>query len=990
MVNCFGKPCVWAFRLLLAAPVALFGDLAHAADDAVPRMDLSNHSDVIFGLAASIDGEFVVTGGLDATVRIWSASDLKPVGPAIRMPAGNDLQGAIYTAAFSPDGKSIAAAGWTGSWGNENGPWCFYVISLDDRTLRQTVCDLPQRPNHLAYSPDGRFLAFSLKAAPFGHTEGASVRVYRTGDYTLVAADAAYGSSSNYVDFLPDGRMVTGSMDGKIRLYDKDLDKTVNLIPALSQTMPEGRRVDGLAIAPDGSKIAVGYFERGDNDPQWVPAINILSSADLSFLPRPDLHGIDNGTLNRVAWSGDGAFLYAGGTWKKGERFQIRRWAAGGAGRPYDIPASPTEILHLRTVPHGQVVFAGALPYFATLGPDGKIAAERPLAIDDFTNIGDSLAVSPDAYTVAFSSVGRPAHISLLQRVLQPGEPPDADKMSHPVTYDDKLDVEGAAGGSSGYHPTLNGRALPMQLYEQALSLTYLPDGKGFLLGTIWAVRRYDANGKLLWHSRVPYKALAVVSTPDARIAVAALGNGTLRWFNMETGEVLVTLFPDPDAQRWVAWTQQGYYMASVGGDALFGWQVNRGREQTGDFFPVGRFEDQYLRPDIVTKTLSLLDEPKAIEAARRENGRAPATGSIVQMLPPVIKILSPASGAIDDTVLTLRFQVRSPSGQPITKIEARVGGGLLTLNELPTLDPTGQAVGDFTVVVPQDDSVVALYAENKFGASEPSTIALKWQGERNGPEQIPHRIYVLAIGVNDFADAAAHQVPHLTYPSKDAQDFVGAIESQKGKAFINVVAKVLTDENGNTSLTDIRDGLAWLDKEAARKDDIGVLFLAGHGFNDRDGTYYYLPHTGQLDDLRNTGVPYSDLLSALTRIGGYPVLFIDTCDAADVAGHALSTEVDGTVNRLSKEPKGIIVYASSMGEQQSFEAAMWQNGAFTHIVVEGLKGAARYENLDYITSSMLETYIKVNVRRLTGGRQQATANMPIGVDDLLMALPPR
>jgi hypothetical protein len=68
----------------------------------------------------------------------------------------------------------------------------------------------------------------------------------------------------------------------------------------------------------------------------------------------------------------------------------------------------------------------------------------------------------------------------------------------------------------------------------------------------------------------------------------------------------------------------------------------------------------------------------------------------------------------------------------------------------------------------------------------------------------------------------------------------------------------------------------------------------------------------------------------------------------------------------------------------------MWQNGAFTHIVVEGLKGAARYENLDYITSSMLETYIKVNVRRLTGSRQQATANMPIGVDDLLMALPPR
>jgi hypothetical protein len=43
------------------------------------------------------------------------------------------------------------------------------------------------------------------------------------------------------------------------------------------------------------------------------------------------------------------------------------------------------------------------------------------------------------------------------------------------------------------------------------------------------------------------------------------------------------------------------------------------------------------------------------------------------------------------------------------------------------------------------------------------------------------------------------------------------------------------------------------------------------------------------------------EILAALSGIRGYPVLFIDTCHAANDAGHPLSTELDGTVNRLKK-----------------------------------------------------------------------------------------
>jgi len=84
--------------------------------------------------------------------------------------------------------------------------------------------------------------------------------------------------------------------------------------------------------------------------------------------------------------------------------------------------------------------------------------------------------------------------------------------------------------------------------------------------------------------------------------------------------------------------------------------------------------------------------------------------------------------------------------------------------------------------------------------------------------------------------------------------------------------------------------------------------------------------------------------------------------------------------------PKGILVYASSIGDQISIESPLWHNGAFTKAIIEGLDGGAQFRNRDYITSTMLELFIKETVPDLTGGRQQATASIPIGIPDLWMA----
>jgi uncharacterized caspase-like protein len=96
--------------------------------------------------------------------------------------------------------------------------------------------------------------------------------------------------------------------------------------------------------------------------------------------------------------------------------------------------------------------------------------------------------------------------------------------------------------------------------------------------------------------------------------------------------------------------------------------------------------------------------------------------------------------------------------------------------------------------------------------------------------------------------------------------------------------------------------------------------------------------------------------------------------------------DVLGFVSQVSQPSMGVIVYASSTGKQDSLELTLYQNGAFTKAVVEGINGAAEFRDRDYITTSMLQTFVKERVRDLTANRQTPTVNMPLAVPDLLLA----
>jgi uncharacterized caspase-like protein len=294
-----------------------------------------------------------------------------------------------------------------------------------------------------------------------------------------------------------------------------------------------------------------------------------------------------------------------------------------------------------------------------------------------------------------------------------------------------------------------------------------------------------------------------------------------------------------------------------------------------------------------------------------------------------------------------------------------------------------GKAEGEFPILVPPHDSTLEIYAENEFGAGESATLDLKWRGPHVGDADSPHRVYALAVGIGVFDDK---QVPRLSYPQKDAADFVRALKRQEGpeRAFTMVSAKVI--EEANASRKAIRDGLKWLVNSVGRE-DIGVLFLAGHGFEGKDSNFYYFPHNGNVQRLKDTAIVQDEVMKTLKDIRGYSILFIDTCHAAKVGGQHISISIDGAINAVHNQSKATFIYAAAEGEEDSIESVEWKNGAFTHAVVDGLDGgAAADKKHPTITTSMLESFIKRTVRDMTGGRQEPTALMPLNVSDLLVA----
>jgi len=689
----------------------------------------------------------------------------------------------------------------------------------------------------------------------------------------------------------------------------------------------------------------------------------VFLSEDLSLQYCPDMTGIDNGDMWRTAWSRDGAYLYAGGEFARAGAHPIRRWADGGRGAALDVSAASAKgVTYLTPRAEGGVYFAGSEPALGAIDENHGKLFERRSHAADFRAMGADFKLSGDGAEVYFSfgPGGESKALFALGARAFTLDPPPAAQDGFTATLLDAPALT-VANWQGSYAPTLNGESLALQPYERTESYAILPNRSGILLGTRWRVIRFGKDGAEMWSFQAPGETWALNITPDSRLAVGAFGDGSIRWYRMADGAELLALFADKDGARWVAWTPAGHYLASPGGDSLVGWHVNRGAEKSADFYSVGRFRETYYRPKRVSQALKAAEPTIPI--------------AVDQLLPPVVTSLAVAGGPeISKPRVTLALSVRAAEGDTLRAVQIRADGRPIAMLEGDLTDLAGGASFDLPLTVPRHDSEITVVAEGTRGTvSEAARLRLSWAG---GAKDKRPDLYLLAAGISRYA---AREL-RLNFAHKDAGDFADILGLQDGRAYANVHVRILPDAEANRDA--LRDGLAWLAREA-RAGDFAALFLAGHGVDDAEGRYFFLPHDGDPERLAETALSYTEIKQALTSLSARSLLFVDTCRAGGVWGRPgePSTDVVRVVNDLSSAENGVIVFASSTHAQLSVENPEWQNGAFTEAMLEGLAGRADLFGDGEVTVSTLDAYISRRVKKLTAGRQTPAIGKPVEAD---------
>ncbi|WP_431282436.1 caspase family protein [Humitalea sp. 24SJ18S-53] len=943
-----------ADHLIRACRVALLGAslwIGAAAAQEPPqapilRVEAAAHTAPVRRMAIDAAGRVLATVSDDKTLRLWSLPQGTPLG-VLRVPIAAGEEGELYAVALTPDGTRAFAAGFSArAW---DGAFAVYLFETATGKLLARLPGLPAPVQHLAVSADGARVAAALAGR-------SGIRIWDARTGRLLAEDnVGWQGAARMVAFDPSGRLAATSADGNVRVYDPSGRRTAIRTPVA------GGKPYGIAWSPDGALLAVGFEDR--------LRVELLASSDLRNVMTPDASGLLGEGLPMVAWAADargGVQLHAAGyaraaaaTAPDAPGFIIRRWADFGLGPPRDIPVARDAIAHLLPLPQGGLVFATADPGWGRLAPDGAVAlAPRPPG-GDFRNTANLLAASEDGQRVRL--VLRPNTPALIFDAqagrLDEGDTPGlygARQQSARIVVTDWRNQN---------RPRLNGRPLPLGEGEFSRSLAIMPNDQAFLLGTDTHLRMFDASGRPIDQLAMPGAVWGLVALNG--IAVAALGDGSIRWF--DTTDRLVergALFVHADSHRWVAWTPEGLFdHAPQGGQELVGVHLNNGRAQTPEW---ASFQQAY----------RALYAPAAVRARMRGDA-APAAARMAELgdvrgrigrLPTLAA--GQACAVTDAGCLPVAWGgAELPEGASALRLTFATTDRGLGLGPLDVMVNDRIAVravavpGQTAVEVPLDPGPnrvsARLYADDRTLFAEGPALDLRRAGQAVAPAAAG-RLILVAVGVDQYA------LPELNlrFAVADARTVVETLRQRAGGVFREVVATLLTNQDATREK--ILGALAAA-AQVAQPEDTFVLYLAGHGVrSEPDRRFLFLPHEttsiANWDALRRIALDEDTLVGALASIRARDgFLFIDTCHAGQVTIDSLAA--------LGNET-GRFLLAASTSVQEALDSYDERNGIFAFAVREGLGGRAAMDSEGRVSALSLGEWVTRRVPQLAREKQ--------------------
>ena len=282
------------------------------------------HADAVNAVLFLKDGR-MATAGADAKIALWTAGRQQP---------DQVLEGhtaPIVALAVSPDGATLASAAWDGT------ARLWPLGAGTGRVLQGHT----QNVNGVAFTPDGK------SVVSVGYDLTLRIWPLADGPADIVTLPAPL----NAVIVAPDGEIVVGGADGKVRFLAPG---TRDVAEVQAGTTP----IIGLAMSPDGARVAAAGIGG------TVNLIERKTRSVSSVLSGPGL------PVWSIAFMPDGTTLLTGGA-----DATIRRWNAQ-TGNPVGSPqpGAPGDPLAAYAGDRGAEVFRACIACHTLSEQDGPRA----------------------------------------------------------------------------------------------------------------------------------------------------------------------------------------------------------------------------------------------------------------------------------------------------------------------------------------------------------------------------------------------------------------------------------------------------------------------------------------------------------------------------------------------------------------------------------------------------------------------------------------
>jgi WD40 repeat protein len=246
---------------------------------------LTGHTSPVWSLAYSPDGQTLLSGSGDGTVKLW---DLAGRRLRTSLVARLDLLGSVDRVAFAPDGRTFACG-----CDQDRGDNCQWWDVAARRRRRQVyrAHGTYDGPVPVAFAADGRAFAAGLAMDSVTLWSGSPGNPWKRRIRVPVPGGAVVD-----LDFSPDSpllAMVGG--DGTVYLHHLETRQRWALQPE------DGMPFRGVLFSPDGRTLALRL-------PQQGPGVLFY---DMANLRRRATFRLTNVLVNALAFSPDGRILAA-------------------------------------------------------------------------------------------------------------------------------------------------------------------------------------------------------------------------------------------------------------------------------------------------------------------------------------------------------------------------------------------------------------------------------------------------------------------------------------------------------------------------------------------------------------------------------------------------------------------------------------------------------------------------------------------------------